>query len=119
MDGKYRSGEPVSFTADIVAEAELEEMVIDDLHWQEVAGKPDRFAYALTLREYIEPVEPEDLSFLDEGILEDAQNLIDDLIEGLDIGFDFATGLERFADPLSDLLDRLRKFRQDIEGLGQ
>lgn len=118
LDGKYRAGEPVSFTADIVVEAEIEEMVIDDLQWREVAGKPERFAYVLTLREYIEPVEPEDTSFLDEDILEDAQNLIDDLVGGLDIGFDFATGLERFAEPLSDLLDRLRKFRHDVEGLG-
>jgi hypothetical protein len=116
LDGKYRAGEPVSFTADIVVEAEIEEMVIDDLQWQEVAGKPERYAYVLTLREYIEPVEPEeDTSLLDTDILDDAQNLIDDLVDGLDIGLDFATGLERFVGTFSDLLGRLKSAREGIE----
>jgi len=115
LDGKFRAGEPVPFIADIVADAEIEQMVIDDLKWQELAGKPQRFAYVLTLREYIEPVEPEDTSFLDEDILDDAQNLIDDLVDGLDIGLDFATGLEQFVSPLGNLLARLQQFNQDIE----
>ena len=115
LDGKFRAGEPVAFVADIVADAEIEEMIIDDLKWQELAGKPQRFAYVLTLREYIEPVEPEDTSFLDADILDDAQNLIDDLVDGLDIGLDFATGLERFLSPLGDLLARLQQFNQDVE----
>ncbi len=108
LDGKFRAGEPVSFIADIVAEAEIEEMVIDDLQWQELAGKPERFSYVLTLREYIEPVEPEDASLLDTDILDEAQNLIDDLVDGLDIGLDFATGLEQFVSPLGDFLTRLQ-----------
>lgn len=115
LDGKFRAGEPVAFVADIVADAEIEEMVIDDLKWQELAGKPQRFAYVLTLHEYIEPVEPEDTTFLDEDILDNAQNLIDDLVDGLDIGLDFATGLERFLSPLGDLLARLQQFNQDVE----
>jgi hypothetical protein len=118
LEEKFRAAEPVSFTADIVAEAEIEEMVIDDLQWQELAGKPERYGYVLTLREYIEPIEPEDTSFLDEEILEDAGDLVDDLVDGLDIGLDFATGLEQFVSPLSDLLSRLRQFRQDVEQAG-
>ncbi|RIK44209.1 MAG: hypothetical protein DCC55_03195 [Chloroflexi bacterium] len=114
LDGKFRAAEPVPFTADIVTDAEIEQMVIDDLRWQEVAGKPDRYTYLLTLREYIEPVEPEDASFLDSDILGDAQNLIDDLAAGLDLGLDFATGLEQFLAPLGDLLARLQKFNQDV-----
>jgi hypothetical protein len=115
LDAKFRVGEPVPFAADIVAEAEIEQMVIDDLRWQELAGKPERFAYVLTLREYIEPVEPEDTSFLDTDILGDAQNLVNDLVDGLDIGLDFATGLEQFLSPLGDLLARLQQFSQDVE----
>ncbi len=112
LEGKFRAGDPLTFIADIVAEAEIEELVIDDLQWQELAGKPERLAYVLTLREYIEPVEPEDTSFLDTEILEDAESLIDDLIEGLDIGWDFGTGLERFISPLTDILARLQQFNQ-------
>lgn len=116
LDGKFKAGQPVPFIADIVAEAEIEEMVIDDLRWQEVAGKPERQAYVLTLREYIEPVEPEDLSVLDSDILDEAGDLIDDLAEGLDIGLDFASGLEQFVSPLSDLLGRLQAANQSING---
>lgn len=112
LDGKFRAGEPVLFTADIVAESEIEEMIIDDLQWQELAGRPERFAYVLILREHIEPVEPEDASLLETEILEDAQDLMGDLVEGLDIGMDFVTGLERFVSPLGDLLDRLREFNK-------
>lgn len=114
LDGKFKAGQPLPFIADILADAEIEEMVIDDLQWQEVAGKPERQAYVLTLREYIEPVEPEDLSLLDSDILDEAGELIDDLAEGLDIGLDFATGLEQFVSPLGDLLRRLQEANRSI-----
>ena len=110
---KFQKGNPVSFTADILAEAEIEQMVIDDLQYRDLAGKPQRYAYVLTLQEFIEPVEPEDTSFLDSDILDDAQNLLEDLVDGLDIGLDFSTGLERFLNPLEGLLGRLRQFNQD------
>ena len=108
LNGKFRTGDPLPFVADIIADAAIEQMIIDDLQWQELAGKPDRYAYVLTLREYIEPVEPEDTSFLESDILDDAQGLIDDLLDGLDIGLDFATGLERFVGPLTELLGRVQ-----------
>jgi hypothetical protein len=114
LEGKFKSGQPLAFIADIVADTEIEEMVIDDLQWQEVAGKPQRYAYTLTLREYIEPVEPEDLSPLDSDILDEAGDLMDDLAEGLDIRLDFATGLEQFISPLSDILTRLKEANQAI-----
>jgi hypothetical protein len=118
LDARYRAGDPVPFVADVLADAEIEQMVIDDLQWQEVAGRPQRFSYVLTLREYIEPVEPEDTSLLDQDILDEAQDLIGDLVEGLDIGLAFATGLERFVSPLGDLLARLRAVNQNTEGGG-
>lgn len=108
LDGKFKAADPVPFIADIVTDAEIDEMVIEDLKWQELAGKPQRYAYVLVLREYIEPVEPEDQSFLDADILADAQSIIDDLAVGLDIGLDFATGLEPFAETFGSLLGRLQ-----------
>ena len=116
LDGKFRSGGAVTFTADIVADSEIETMKIDDLKVQELAGRPDRFAYVLTLREFIEPVEPEDASFLDSDILEEAQGLVEGLVEGLDIGLDFASGLERFVPQLTGLLGRLQEFNRRSEG---
>jgi hypothetical protein len=107
LDGKFRAGEKVTFISDIVAEAEIEEMVIDDLRWQELAGKPERFAYVLTLREYIEPVEPEDTSFLDAEILDDALDIMDTLTTGLEI-------VER----LSALVSRLTELNQALKHEG-
>ena len=107
LDGKFREGDPVPFIADIVAEAEIDEVVIDDLQWEELAGKPERFAYVLILREYIEPVEPEDTSFLDSEILDDAQDIIEGLTSGLDI-----------LDQLSAFISRLTELDQTLEHEG-
>ena len=106
LDGKFRAGEAVTFTADIVADAEIQKVKIDDLRLQELAGKPDRFAYVLTLRESIEPVEPAADPGLDAGILDEAQSLVDDLVQGLDGATEFVTGLERFVPIFTDLLGR-------------
>jgi hypothetical protein len=115
LNEKFRGGQPLDFTADIVADAELEKVVVEDLRVQDLAGKPERFAYVITLREFIEPAEPEDTTALDGGILDDAQNLMGDLVEGLDLGLGFPTGLEPFVSTFSDLLSRLREFRDRIE----
>lgn len=115
LQEKYHMGEPVSFSADIVADAEIEQMVIDDLQTQELAGKPDRYAYVITLREFIEPVEPEDTSILDASILDEAAGLMDDLVNGMDAALEFASGLERFTTSLTDLFTRLQQFHQDVE----
>src|SRR6267143_2949666 len=112
LDQKFRAAAPVPFTADIISDSEIETMFIEDLKIQELAGKPERFAYVLALREFIEPVEPEELSPVNTDILGDAQSLMDDLIAGLDIGLDFPTGLEQFVSPLTDLLGRLQEFNK-------
>ena len=114
LDDKFNAGEAVTFITDIVTDSDIEEMLIDDLKLEELAGKPNRFAYVLTLREHIEPVEPETVSALNNGILDDAGNLLDDLVEGLDLGLTFPTGLEQFIEPLGDLLTRLRAFNQSV-----
>lgn len=115
LDDKFKEGEAMSFVADIVTDVELEHIVIDDLKWQELAGKPQRYAYVLVLREYIEPTEPEDASVLDQGIVDEAQGLMDDLVDGLDLGLDLPTGLDQFVEPLSGLLERLQTFRSAID----
>ncbi|MBO9402618.1 DNA circularization N-terminal domain-containing protein [Shimia sp. R9_3] len=108
LTATFDAGAPVSFISDIVADAEIENVLIDDFRLREVAGKPDRYAYALVLREYQEPVEPEAVGLLDNDILSEAQSLTDDLIDGLDLLPEFDTGLERFVEPLTGLLTRLQ-----------
>lgn len=113
LDEKFRAAEPVSFTADIVSDAEIELMFIEDLKIQELAGKPERFAYVLTLREFIEPVEPAEAPpEFGADILGDATSLIDDLVDGLDLAPIFSTGLEQFVEPLGGLLTRLQEFNR-------
>jgi hypothetical protein len=112
LEDKFRAAKPVPFTADIVQDAEIELMLIEDVKLQELAGKPERFAYVLTLREFIKPVEPAEAAGLDTDILGDASNLLDDLVNGLDLAPNFATGLEQFVEPLSGLLTRLQQFNR-------
>jgi hypothetical protein len=114
LDAKFRANQPVPFVADITADAEIDQMIIDEFKAQELAGKPHRYSYTLELREYIEPVEPVDLQAVDTSVLDEAGNLMDDLVDGLDISMDFASGLERFASSMSDLLARLAAFNRTI-----
>jgi hypothetical protein len=55
---KFLAGAPVDFVADIVKESELEQVLIEALEVEEVAGDPDAFRYRIVLREYTEPPEP-------------------------------------------------------------
>jgi hypothetical protein len=107
LNDKFQAGKPLSFTADISAQAEIDRVIIDNLQVQDLAGKSKRYAYVLTLREYIQPVEPEDLSLLNADILDDALNAIDSLTSGLE-----------FADRLSKFISELSEINQSIEREG-
>ena len=82
---RFIAGEPVDFVADIVKESELEQVLIETLHLEEVAGEPDVFRYRIVLREYTEPPPPPD--------------------PGLDFGADLLPDIELDADLGLDLLD--------------
>ncbi|MEM9010935.1 MAG: hypothetical protein AAGE18_06895 [Pseudomonadota bacterium] len=108
LNGKFTAGDPLTFFADIVTDAEIEQVLIVDFQTREVAGTPERMAYGLVLREFLEAEEPEELGLLQSDLLEDADSLIDELVEGLDLFPAFETGLERFVGPLGSLLERLQ-----------
>lgn len=55
---KFLAGDPVTFVADIVKESKLEQVLIEKLDVEEVAGDPDAFRYRIVLREYTEPPQP-------------------------------------------------------------
>lgn len=116
VDEKFRARKPVPFTADIVTDAKIDKVLIDNLRLQDLAGKPERFAYVLVLREFIEPAEPTEVPGLDTGILGDATGLIDGLVGGLDVGQAFATGLEKFVTSMGGFLTRLKQFNKDAGG---
>ncbi len=110
LDAKFRDGKPVSFSADIIADAAIDRMVIDDLRLQELAGKPARFAYVLTLREFITPLEP-DTATLDTAIAGDATGLMNGILGGLNIAQAFASGLQRFIPTFTNVLGRLQQVK--------
>ena len=110
---QLRTGQPLAFVADITDSTSVEEVLLDDLQVRQLAGRPD--AYVLTLREYIEPVEPADASALEADILGDAGDLLDGVLDGLDVAVPFATGLDAFVTPLTDLLGRLQAFREAVD----
>src|SRR6185295_3776319 len=56
---KYRAGEVVSFVADIATATKVDQVLIEEFGVRELAGKPARFEYELTLREFIPPPPPE------------------------------------------------------------
>ncbi len=105
LDGKFRAAQPVPFIADIIADANIEKVLIEDLRVQDLAGKPQRIAYLLTLREFIEPVEPADVSAINTNILDDALNLINQLTTGFEIVEQLSTFVSRLTE-LSQSLQR-------------
>lgn len=109
LDNKFKAGQPLPFSADITANANLEKVIIDNLQVQDLAGKPQRYSYVLTLREYIEPVAPEDLSALNNNILSDALGALDSLTAGLEL----VEQLSAFTRQLGEINQSL-----DREGLG-
>jgi hypothetical protein len=114
LDGKFRAAKPAPFASDIVKDSNIDQVLIEGLQFEELAGRPQRFAYVLKLLEFIKPVEPADTSLLDTSILDDAKNLMDGIVKGLSIGLNFATGLEKFVPEMSDLLARLTKFGDSL-----
>ncbi len=48
----FRAAEPVPFVCDIATATRMEEVVIERMEVREVAGRPERFAYAFVLREH-------------------------------------------------------------------
>lgn len=114
LDEKFRSGEPLAFVADITTDSEIENVLIDDLRFQEVAGKRERFAYILTLRQHQVPVEPEVLSPVDDDLLAEALEQVQGMVEGLEAARAFAEGLSRFVPQLTGFLKQIEETRNRL-----
>lgn len=59
LQEKFRAAAPVSFVADIATATQVEKVLIEEMGIRELAGKPSRFEYSLTLREFTPPPAPE------------------------------------------------------------
>ncbi len=56
---KFRGATPVPFVADIATATKVNKVLIEEMGVRELAGKPERFEYELTLREFIPAPRPE------------------------------------------------------------
>jgi len=56
---KFRGATPVPFVADIATATKVDKVLIEEMGVRELAGKPERFEYELTLREFIPAPKPE------------------------------------------------------------
>ena len=55
---KFKSGTPIPFVDDIATATTVDKVLIEEMNVREIAGKPERFEYALSLYEYIASHEP-------------------------------------------------------------
>lgn len=105
LRAKFQAGEPVDFVADIVKESELEQVLIEELAFEEDAAAPEVFRYRIVLREYTEPPEPPGLG-ADLGLELDAElDLLAELgLDGLDLPA-IAADVPQVGDLLSPVKD--------------
>jgi hypothetical protein len=110
LDDKFRAGKAVPFAADIVTDARLDLVLIEDLRLKELAGSPLRVSYVLTLCEFIKPVPPiaAATTGLDPGIADDALKRLGDIANGIAAAQALTTGLERFLPQFASLLSKLQ-----------
>lgn len=89
---KFRVAEPVSFVADITTATQVDQVLISAISVRELAGKPHRFEYELTLREFIPPpaVSEEPPTEPPPPRTETATLIVEVIVEGRP-GFDFET----------------------------
>jgi hypothetical protein len=78
---KFRNADPVPFVSDITTATRVDQVLIEEMGVRELAGKPERFEYALTLREFIEAPEfisevPPEPQQLDEEIVQDSERQV-------------------------------------------
>ena len=102
---KFRAAQPVSFVGDITAATKVDQVLIEEMRVRELAGKPVRFEYAFTLREYIPPAEnlqeqSEAVNTeVDEEGRQEANQTVEDITEnvgGLEVKVTLANNLQDF-----------------------
>jgi hypothetical protein len=57
---KFKSGEAVPFASDLSGVADVTDVVIADLEYNEISGSPNSYKYSVTLKEYKPPPEKDE-----------------------------------------------------------
>lgn len=113
---KFKSAVPLTFISDVATATRVDKVLIEDMKVRDIAGKPERFAYLLSLIEFCEAppaeVDPEvePPPDQDERIEEGVGKLIVEVIVQGRVGFDhsdtnvMATGEREDGSPFSKTL---------------
>jgi hypothetical protein len=116
---KFRAGQPLTFVADITAATDLQFVVVESMHFEEIADRPDQISYHLLLRESPPPPPPpppNPLGVLDSSLLDLAGNYVDDVTGVLD-ALDSLADLPDFNDPSALLGGTLDNVGTALKGL--
>lgn len=115
---KFRAGDPVTFVADIVAGADLEQVMIEELHLEEVNQAAGGFRYRIVVREHVEPPEPP-AAFDDLGaaLSPELADLADLGLDGLALP-DLLGAVPDLADPVAPILPALDSVEAATGGIG-
>lgn len=117
LRGKFKSGEPVTFTADITTATDVQYVIIEALQIQESGVAPDQLNYFLVLRESPPPPPPPDpFGGLDAGLLDQAAGFLDTVTSALDL-IDSLGNVPNFSDPTPPLTGALEGVTTATAGL--
>jgi len=115
---KFRSGEPVTFVADITEATDIQFVVIDSMRFEQRADRPDEVFYHLALRESPPPPPPPDpLGGIDTSLLDEAAGFVDGVTDALD-ALDALANLPDFSDPTALLGGTLDQVTTALDQLG-
>lgn len=117
LRGRFQAGEAVTFVADILTATELQYVVIETLHLEELGERPDQLGYTLILRESPPPPPPTNLlGELDTDLLDQADDFLDAATGALD-ALDALGDLPQFQDPTPPLSSALDGVKSVVDGL--
>ena len=118
LRGKYKTGDPVTFVADIITATEVKYVLIEELRMDERGGDPDQMDYWFVLRESPPPPPPPDpLGGLDSDLLDQAQGLVDSATGALD-ALGSIPDLKDPTPPLKGVLDGVKSITGGLGGVG-
>jgi len=102
---KYSAGEAMTFTSDIVSGADLQYVLLRQLHVQAEASAPDQIDYAVWLVESPPPPPPGGLlDGIDGGLLDAAAGMLDSAMGALD-ALSALASVPELSDPTKPLAD--------------
>lgn len=110
---KFRSGEPLTFVADIVTATEIQFVIVETLLFEEDGQRPGQLDYVMVLRESPPPPPPPDpLGGLDTSLLDAAGGFLDSVTGALD-ALNALANVPNFGDPT----EPLRGVLEGVEGV--